>query len=155
MLPGPPSAKSFDHTGNVLYCSSFSKTLSPAFRIGWNLAGRFQESLKYQKFLDNLSTAVHPQLVAKTYQPRMALLRRCIAEKFPVSTHMSNPAGGYDCMTIYRNAMAKKIAITPGILFTAQGKFNHHLRLSCGAINNDAIKDSIEKLSKLLYMSDI
>ena len=36
----PWAAKAFDSTGNVLLCSSFSKTLAPGYRVGWMAPGR-------------------------------------------------------------------------------------------------------------------
>jgi len=36
----PSSAKTFDQRGLVMHCSSFSKTLSPGYRVGWVAAGR-------------------------------------------------------------------------------------------------------------------
>ena len=38
----PSTAKSFDRSGLVIYCSSFSKTIAPGYRVGWAIAGRFQ-----------------------------------------------------------------------------------------------------------------
>lgn len=37
----PPACKAFDQSGNVIYCSSLSKTLAPRWRLGWIAAGRF------------------------------------------------------------------------------------------------------------------
>ncbi len=37
------SLKSHDRDGRVIYCSSFSKTISPGVRIGWIIAERYQE----------------------------------------------------------------------------------------------------------------
>ena len=42
----PTVAKTFDTTGNVLLCSSFSKTLAPGYRVGWVAAGRYQERIE-------------------------------------------------------------------------------------------------------------
>lgn len=173
----PKSAKAYDQTGNVLYCSSFSKTVSPGLRIGWILAGRYQEQVKYQKFLDNISTAIHPQLTlaeflskggyrrcirhsARIYRQRMEQLRRWVSDIFPPGTRITNPKGGFllwvelpeefDSLELYRKAMDKKIAITPGILFSAQGQYKNHIRLSCGAVEGEQARKSIMALAKLL-----
>jgi DNA-binding transcriptional MocR family regulator len=37
----PIPVKSFDRTGNVLLCSSFTKTIAPGYRVGYIAAGRF------------------------------------------------------------------------------------------------------------------
>jgi len=173
----PRAAKAFDANGNVLYCSSFSKTVSPGLRIGWILAGRYQEQVIYQKFLDNICTATHPQQTlaeflakdgyrrctrhaTRVYNQRMDQFRHWIAGSFPQGTRISNPWGGFllwvelpkdiDCLDLYRKAMNKKIAITPGILFSAQGQYRHHIRLSCGAVDGDVAKKSIAMLAKLM-----
>jgi DNA-binding transcriptional MocR family regulator len=173
----PKAAKAFDTRGNVLYCSSFSKTVSPGLRIGWILAGRYQQQVIYQKFLDNICSAPHPQLslaeflakdgyrrsirhAARVYRQRMEQLRLWIAEAFPQGTRISNPQGGFllwvelpkkvDCLDLYRKAMEKKIAITPGVLFSAQGQYRHHIRLSCGAVEGEQARKSIFTLAKLM-----
>lgn len=173
----PKAAKAYDDNGNVLYCSSFSKTISPGLRIGWILAGQYQEKTLYQKFLDNISTSIHPQLTlaeflskggyrrcvrhsAYVYRQRMDQLRRWVSDAFPKGTRITNPSGGfllwielpkkYDALALYRKAMSKKIAITPGILFSAQDQYKNHIRLSCGAIDGKKSRKTINTLAKLL-----
>lgn len=173
----PKAAKAFDNGGNVLYCSSFSKTVAPGLRLGWILAGRYHEQVKYQKFLDNICTATHPQQMlaeflardgyrrsvrqaARIYRQRMEQFRHWIADAFPKGTRISNPQGGFllwvelprsvDCVELYRRAMDKKIAITPGILFSAQAQYRHHIRMSCGAVEGEQAKRSILTLARLM-----
>ncbi len=163
--------------GNVLYCSSFSKTVAPGMRIGWILAGKYHEHIRYQKFLDNISTTTYPQLVlaeflakgsyrqsirraARVYARRMEQLRRWVSEYFPKGTRITKPQGGfllwvvlpgkYDALKIYRKALEKKIAITPGILFSAQGQYKNHIRLSCGSVEGEQMRKSIMTIAKLL-----
>jgi DNA-binding transcriptional MocR family regulator len=56
----PKAAKAFDQAGNVILLGSFSKTVSPALRIGWLAPGRYREEIQRQKFLLNLSSATVP-----------------------------------------------------------------------------------------------
>ncbi|MBN3729038.1 aminotransferase-like domain-containing protein, partial [Burkholderia sp. Ac-20379] len=39
------AAKSYDRSGNVLLCSSLSKTLAPGLRLGWVSGGRFHRAI--------------------------------------------------------------------------------------------------------------
>jgi DNA-binding transcriptional MocR family regulator len=177
VLPRPKAIKSYDKSDNILYCSSFSKTIAPGLRLGWIIPGRYIDKVKYQKFLDNIGTAIHSQLTmaeflgkgsyrrtlrhaSRVYRQRMDLFRKWILEYFPAGTKISNPEGGflvwvelpkkYKSQIIYRDAMNMKITITPGILFSAQGQYKNHLRLSCGAIEGEKLRKAILKLSKII-----
>jgi DNA-binding transcriptional MocR family regulator len=141
------------------------------------LAGNYRQQVIYQKFLDNISTTIYPQLTlaeflskggyrrcirhsARVYQQRMEQLRRWVSEIFPSGTRITNPQGGfllwvelpkkYNCVELYRKAMDKKIAITPGILFSAQGQYKNHIRLSCGSVEGEQARKSIMALARLL-----
>lgn len=177
VLPRPKAIKSYDDTNNTLYCSSFSKTIAPGLRLGWIIPGKYIDEVKYQKFLDNIGTAIHSQLTmaeflgkgsyrrtlrhaSRVYHQRMILFRNWILEYFPTGTKISDPQGGfllwvelpkrYQSQIIYRDAMKMKIAITPGILFSAQGQYKNHLRLSCGAVEGEKLRKAILKLSKII-----
>ncbi|MDH5178585.1 MAG: PLP-dependent aminotransferase family protein [Gammaproteobacteria bacterium] len=172
----PKALKSYDRKENVIYCSSFSKTVSPGLRLGWMIPGRYMEQIGYTKFLDNISTAIHPQLAmteflergnfqrnirraTRIYQVRMEQLRHWVSEFFPAGTRLSNPEGGFllwvelpeqvDSEKLYQFAMQQRIAITPGMLFTAQAQYKHHIRLSCGAVDGEQACQSIQKLGEL------
>lgn len=172
----PRPVKVWDEQGGIIYCSSFSKTVAPGLRIGWMLPGRWFETVRYRKFLDNISTAIHPQLalaellargslernhrrVATRYQQRMAQLREWIARYFPAGTRATNPDGGFvlwvelpgnvDSLALYQQAMQQGIAITPGILFSAQAQYTHHIRLSCGAVEGETARRAISQLGRM------
>ncbi len=174
--PRPKAAKAYDDTGNVIYCSSFSKTMAPGYRVGWLLAGKYREQIEYCKFLDNISTATLPQLVlaefiAKgsyrralqnmvgVYRRRMEQLRNHVSRYFPDGTRISNPQGGFllwvelpnrlDCMLFYRKAMEKNIAISPGILFCANGQYRNHIRISCGVLDGEKLHAALKTLGEL------
>ena len=60
----PSAAKSFDSAGLVIYCSSFSKTIAPGYRVGWAIAGRFQGEMERLKMMMNVATASPIALVS-------------------------------------------------------------------------------------------
>jgi len=176
--PRPKALKAFDKNDNVLLCSSFSKILAPGYRIGWVLSKKYNEQIEYRKFLENISTATLPQLaladflsrggfsrniqqVVPVYRHRMEMMRRLISEYFPANTRISQPAGGFvlwlalaeniDCLDLYKLAMTKQIAISPGILFSARGEFRNHIRLSCAAVDEAQMKTALKTLGQLIH----
>jgi len=175
--PRPKAAKAWDNDGNVLLCSSFSKTIAPGYRIGWVYSEKYREQLLYQKFLSNISTASLPQIALATflargaygralrqqvqvYRQRMDQLRHWVYDYFPVGTRVSQPTGGFvcwlelpadvDCMALYEKAFARRIAISPGVLFCARGQYRHHIRMSCGAVEGERMRRAIKQLGGLV-----
>ncbi|MGB8884848.1 MAG: PLP-dependent aminotransferase family protein, partial [Azonexus sp.] len=63
----PWPIKAFDMTGNVLLCSSFSKSLSPSLRIGFVAAGRYRPALALQKTITSGGTNPITQHVLAEY----------------------------------------------------------------------------------------
>lgn len=173
----PKAAKAYDEKQQVILCSSFSKTIAPGFRLGWMLTEKYMEAAKYQKFLDNICTAVLPQQAmaeflkkggysrtlrrnGAIYQHRMQQLRHWISKYFPAQTRISDPQGGFvlwvelprhiNALKLYHHAREKGIAISPGILFSARKQYQHHLRLSCGAVDGEQMQQALRKLAKLM-----
>ncbi|NJM32728.1 MAG: PLP-dependent aminotransferase family protein, partial [Limnobacter sp.] len=64
-----PAIKSYA-PHNVLYCSSFTKTLAPGFRVGWCVPGKHKEAILAQMFGRNLSVSNLPQLVLAEFLKR-------------------------------------------------------------------------------------
>ncbi|WP_343585185.1 PLP-dependent aminotransferase family protein [Herbaspirillum sp.] len=154
----PPSTlKSFDTKGLVLYCSSFSKTLTSAYRIGWTLPGRYRDQVEKLKFLNTLTTPSIPQLaiaeylerdgydhqlrrLRKTYEQNARLMRHTVTRFFPEGTRVSNPEGGYvlwvelpgkiDGMQLYQQALEHGITIGPGYMFSVSNRFPNFIRLN-------------------------
>ncbi|WP_310678478.1 aminotransferase class I/II-fold pyridoxal phosphate-dependent enzyme, partial [Burkholderia multivorans] len=83
----PSALKSFDREGIVLHCSSFSKSLTAAYRIGWALPGRYREQVEKLKFLNTLATPSLPQLAIAEflerdgYEHHLRRLRKAYAQQ--------------------------------------------------------------------------
>ncbi|GAB4302985.1 MAG: PLP-dependent aminotransferase family protein [Desulfuromonadia bacterium] len=171
----PSAAKSFDQKGMVIYCSSFSKTLAPGFRVGWAIAGRYQEEMERLKMIMNIAPASPTQLalaeflsnggydhhlrtVRKTYEGSIARMTDAIREFFPDGTRVTHPRGGFilwvelpdgiEAMELYHDARAVAIGIVPGPLFTLSGGFRRNIRLSA-ALWDDRIREGIRQLGEL------
>lgn len=176
--PGPRPAKAFDRTGNVIHCGSFSKTISPALRIGWAVPGRFAEQLLRLKFLANLSTTLVPQLAvadflsgkrfrritqnaARLYSRRLRIMRDAVLTHFPSGTKCTAPAGGmilwvqmpeaYGAMDLLGRAREDGITFFPGNIFSPSGAYGNFLRLSVGCIEADAVSAVVRRLGELAH----
>ena len=53
----PRPVKAFDTSGNVLSCSSYSKTISPALRVGYVAAGKYTGKVKFLKTVSSGATS--------------------------------------------------------------------------------------------------
>ena len=172
----PRPARSFDRTGNVIYCSSFSKTISPGLRLGWIAPGRHFAAVRQQKYFTNLATASLPQMavahfleqggydrhlrtVRRVYQEAVARMRSSVARHFPEGTAVSRPSGGFvvwvqlpeGCSgtAVYRLARERGINVAPGIMFSTTGKFENCLRLNAANPWSPRIEEAIRTLGQL------
>ncbi|KAF0215944.1 MAG: GntR family transcriptional [Geobacteraceae bacterium] len=171
----PPSTKAFDEKGLVLYCSSFSKTLAPGYRVGWIAPGRFMEKVAQLKTLFNIATASpnqlaiaefltnggydhHLRMLRRVYSRQTHQLRDAIGHYFPHGTRVSRPEGGYilwvelpegyDAFGLYELALREGISIAPGRIFTLGDKYGNCLRLNA-AFWSERAEQALETLGGL------
>lgn len=172
----PKAAKAYDRKGLVLLCSSFSKTLAPGYRVGWVVPGRYREEIEHLKYINTMATATLPQLaiaefldrggydryLRKTralYAANVERFTHAIARYFPEGTKVTQPAGGFvlwielpgkaDALELRRRALAQKISIAPGPLFSAKQKYRHCIRLTCAYPWNERIERALLTLGRL------
>jgi len=172
----PKAVKSFDQSGLVIHCSSFSKSLSPGYRVGWAAAGVFHEEVQRLKFLTSIATPTLSQLVIaeflesggydrhlKRFQPVLARqaeqVRNAVAAYFPEGTRISRPAAGHtlwielpprvDSLKLYRAALDRHISILPGVIFSASERYRHHIRINCGYRWTSALEQGLSTLGRL------
>lgn len=172
----PRTCKSFDDSGLVLFCSSFSKTLAPGYRVGWVAPGRFYHAVRMAKLTHTLATATLPELaiagflteggydhglrsVRAIYKDNVTCARRAIMEHFPAGTTVTAPQGGFllwvtmppavDALALYERALAKGISIAPGHMFSLEQRFTNCIRISCGERWSPRIEAAIRTLGAL------
>lgn len=174
----PKALKAFDTRGQVLLCSSVSKTLDPQLGVGWVMAGHYRDRIEYQKFLSStssfgLSQRVvaevlaqgmydrHLRLVRETYRQRRDQLLDLIAEHFPQGTRVSAPQGGFvawiqlpqgmDAVTLYKAAKQKRIIIAPGEIFSSNPqKYPSAFRVSYASAWTRERIEAFKLLAKLV-----
>jgi len=109
---GARAIKAHDRNGQVIYCSSFSKTLSPGVRIGWIIAGRYQEEVERLQtfsthsacsvtqmgvaaYLENGGYDRHLRHIRQEYRKNMTAYQLAVQQHFPEGTQMTRPNGGF------------------------------------------------------------
>ncbi len=172
----PVPFKAFDRKGLVLYCSSFSKTLSPGLRVGWALPGRFLERARRLKLNRDISHTPLTQLVISEFIKNGSFdrhLRRLrtklkyqvsntaltIARNFPAGTKISAPQGGLtlwvqmgekvDSLELFRRALKEKIAVMPGVIFSSGKTYRNCIRISCGLSWSKRLDSGIKILAAI------
>jgi len=174
----PKVAKAFDEEGWVMLCDSFTKTLSPGYRVGWVAPGRFRDRVEFLKFVNTSGTASLPQMaiaeflqnggydahlrkMRRFYATQVQRVTEAVSRYFPEGTKVTRPTGGMclwtelpphiNSLAVYEQAMAAKITIAPGPLFSAKQKFQNFIRLNCGNSWSDEVEDAIRTLGRIIH----
>ena len=173
----PRTLRTFDRAGLVLTCGSFSKTLTPEYRVGWVIPGAYRDRILHLKLATTAATSVPPQLAIASYlasggyEQHLRRLRRAlrgtverfsfeITERFPDGTRISRPAGGYllwvqlpdgiDTVVLQRQAASRGLSVAPGPAFSASGSFSNYLRINAGHPWSDRTRDALDLLVDLV-----
>ena len=172
--PKPFSA--LDRYGNTLYCSSFSKTLAPGYRVGWIATERHMKRILETKSASTLCGPALPQAalaeflatggydshlrrVRRTFRENVDRMVRVVDQSFPRETRISRPAGGFvlwvelpkplASRALLDEALGKGICFVPGDVFSARQRYANCLRLSCGATWSPRIERGLKMLGEM------
>ena len=172
----PKPFMALDRHGNTLYCSSFSKTVAPGYRVGWIATGRHMRRILENKIASTLCGPALPQAaladflssggydshlrrIRRIFEDNAGLMIRSIERHFPEGTRVSQPAGGFvlwlelpepfKSREMFAEALERGICFAPGDVFSASGRFANCLRLSCGYPWNDRIEYGLRTLGEM------
>src|ERR1035437_34529 len=139
--------------GNVIYLSTFSKTLAPGLRLGWIVAppevisklvqlkqgtdlhtSTFTQFVAYEVARDGFLDQ-HVKLIRKIYRERRDMMLQALQEFFPPAVTWTHPHGGLflwvtlpaglDIKAILKSALEQNVAFVPGDSFYANDGPNH------------------------------
>jgi DNA-binding transcriptional MocR family regulator len=173
----PKPAKTFDHKGLVMHCSSFSKCLAPGYRVGWTAPGRYAKQVERAKHMTTIATSGpiqaaiveflkhfgykhHLRKLRQELQARQNQMLQAVGQKFPQGTRVTRPAGGYflwiempesvNALEVYRLAMERKITVAPGQIFSPRRKFENCIRLNCGQMWSSPTEAAVTTLGGIV-----
>jgi DNA-binding transcriptional MocR family regulator len=162
----------------VVYCGTFSKTVTPGLRLGWLCASReiirrlvlvkqatdLNSPLLNQMVMRRLVEEVYDRQVEKTiarYRGRRDAMLRALETYMPTGVTWTQPEGGLfiwvtlpdgtDGAALLERAVAEaKVAFVPGAAFFAGQQGRNTIRLSFSLPDEEAITTAIQRLSNLL-----
>ena len=173
----PKVAKAFDEHGWVMLCDSFTKTLSPGYRVGWVAPGRFKAKVEFLKFVNTAASPSLPQMaiaeflrngafdhhlrkIRRLYAQQTQRMTEAIGRYFPPGTKATRPTGGMclwvelpphiSALKVYQRALASKISTAPGPIFSPKQKFQNFVRLNCGNPWSEAVESAVRELGRII-----
>jgi 2-aminoadipate transaminase len=166
------------YSSNVLYLSTFSKTLAPGICLGWVVApAEVIHRLVQAKQGADLHTSTLAQMIAfevarggfldrhvrfirSVYRERRDAMLAALRRYFPIDVRWTTPQGGLflwvtlpepmDAADILRAAIAEHVAFVPGSAFFADGSGHNTFRLNFSNASPERIKEGIRRLGTVL-----
>jgi len=164
--------------GNVIYMSTFSKTLAPGLRLGWVVApvevirrlvqakqgadlhtSTFVQMVAYEVVKDGFLDA-HVRQIREVYRIRRDAMLEAMAEFFPEGVEWTRPEGGLflwvrlpegmDAVELLHEAVQQKVAFVPGYSFYADERGRNTLRLNFSNAEPELIREGIRRLGRTI-----
>jgi len=164
--------------GNVIYLSTFSKTLAPGLRLAWVTApAEVIRKLVQAKQGADLHTPTFNQMIAyetarggfldkhiveiqRVYGERRNIMLAALAENFPPGVKWTRPQGGMflwvtlpegmDAAELLPKAVERKVAFVPGGPFHPNGGGENTMRLNFSNASPEMIREGIARLGQVL-----
>jgi len=172
----PPTLKSLDKQGHVLYVGSFSKTIDPGLRIGWMVGPEdvvqrladIRMQMDYGTSMTSQTVAEH-MLTSGLYDSHMHRTREKLLKKrnyllqllnthFRNEAHWKVPKGGFfiwvnfhqpvNTKYLFAEAYKQNILINPGTIY--KGTTGRCIRLSYAYPTYEQMEKGIEVLKKII-----
>jgi len=168
---------SIEHS-RVVYCGTFSKTISPGLRVGWvcaatelvhkivlakQAADLHSPSLS-QMIIHRVASAEYDALLpslVKAYASRRDAMLDALEQAMPAGVHWTHPEGGMfvwmtlptemDGSALLARAIAEEsVAFVPGAAFHADGTGRNTIRLAYSLQPESVIAEGMARLGRLV-----
>lgn len=173
----PPTLRSLDQNGRVIYASSLSKTLSPGLRLGFMVAPvdivseakairhavlrhaptQLQETAAL--FIGLGHYDAHLRKLSREMSRRRGAMREGLAEHLPMFQTGSVSAGssfwlqgpdGFDSETLAASLLSNGVVFDPGRIFFFDGVRTEFLRLGFAAIDPGKIDEGLRRIASAM-----
>jgi 2-aminoadipate transaminase len=172
---GPPAIHAMSRTGGVIHIGSFSKSIAPALRVGYIVAGwEFLSRILALK-TDAGSGALEQMVLAEFCRPhfhehvptlrralraKLETLMAALDEQFGTAAEFDDPKGGIflwvrlpdavDTMALYRAALAAGVAINPGPEWSTNAAHSRsRMRLCFASPSREEIREGMAILAEV------
>ena len=166
------------YCGNVIYLSTFSKTLAPGLRMAWVTAPAevirkfvqakqgadlhsptFNQAVAYEAAKDGF-LAQYIEKIKAIYGERRLVMLTALEANFPAGVKWTRPEGGMflwatlpeglDAGEILQTAVQRKVAFVPGGPFHPNGGGENTIRLNFSNAKPEMIREGIARLGGVL-----
>lgn len=170
--------KGMDKKGNVIYTGTFSKVLSPGFRLGYIIGDKktirkfviakqgvdlctnvFVQNIAYE-YLKSGSIRKQIPKIRRIYKKKRDIMLKALKKHFPKEAKWTRPDGGMfiwvtlpkkiNAKKIFKEAIKEKVAYVPGEAFFADGKGQNTMRLNFSNADDKKIEIGIKRLAKII-----
>ncbi len=166
-----------NYHGNVIYLSTFSKTLAPGIRLAWIVAppeviskivqakqgadlhtSTFNQMVAFEVARDGFLDE-HVRTIRKVYSERRDVMLNAMKEFFPEGVSWTKPLGGMflwvtlpegiNTTQLFDRAVSLKVAYVPGAPFFPKGGGENTMRLNFSNAKPEKIREGIARLGQV------
>jgi 2-aminoadipate transaminase len=176
-----PPVKAADVTCEVIYVSTFSKTVAPGLRVGWvvappevlrklvvlkQAADLHSSSLDQRvvhEYLRAGENDAHVERIRAAYRERYETMDARLQAEMPDGFRWTHPEGGMflwvtcpcglDTGALLPASLERKVAFVPGQDFFPDGGGHHFMRLNFSNSTPERIAEGVGRLAELLHQS--
>lgn len=177
-IPSVKPIKAFDDENRVIYISTFSKILSPGFRLAWTIAepeltrkmiickqaldlctNTFVQFIA-NEFMRRGSLDLHIMKICEIYKPKRDIMINAMVKYFPDGYICHKPKGGMfawvtlpegiDTEILFLDAIKEKVAYVHGKAFHVDGGGERSMRLNFSYSTDQQLEEGMKRLGSVI-----